>query len=191
MKISLELLTSMTTHIFHTNYHNIMLKVIARGIMVGDPIPDISLPLVSLISSSISIKTINLQELTRGKSTLLIGHPGAFTNFSTNEQIPDYRSASLPYQILFWSVNDPYVVKRYIEKYQIEFPMLCDFNGVLTRTLELGLPEDNFFAFCCRRAICMVDNAVVLGVSLEQTVQYTQATKPSMAQHLSQVIFNH
>ena len=154
--------------------------------MVGDRLPDITLPLV--ISNKIS--QVNLIDLTRGKSILFIGHPGAFTYYSTKEQFPDYKASGITQEIIIWSVNDPFVIRRYMEKYQIDYPMLCDFNGVLTRTFELGLPEEEYFSFCCRRAICLIKDSLILGVSLENNVQYTKSTNPTMAKHLSQVILN-
>lgn len=161
-----------------------MIRTIVRNIMVGDIIPNIVLPIIE----TSSVQTVNLLDITKDKTTLLIGHPGAFTNFTTKEMIPDYEEAGFPYQVIFFSVNDPFVMKKYAEKYKIKFPMLCDFNGVLTRTFEIGLPEDEYFSFCSKRILCVIKNTVILGVGLENSVQYTKITKPSAAKHLLQVI---
>ena len=68
-----------------------------RNIMVGDRIPKIVLPLVT----SQSTIPVNLADYLQGKTTLLIGHPGAFTSITTNFQIPDYREAKIPHQTIF------------------------------------------------------------------------------------------
>lgn len=155
--------------------------------MVGDRIPKIILPVVT----SQSTIPVNLADYLQGKTTLLIGHPGAFTSITTNFQIPDYREAKIPHQTIFWSVNDPFVIRKYIEKHKIEFPMLSDYNGELTRTLEVGLPEEEYFSFICRRVICLLKDDLILGVSLETDVMYTNLTSPQMAKHLSKVVFNY
>lgn len=155
--------------------------------MVGDKVPSLFLPVVDRSG----IKTVNIEDVFKDRTTLLIGHPGAFTHISTHEQIPDYDKYDTKHQIVLWSVNDPYVLRRYRDKYNIRFPMISDFNGTLTRTFELGLPEELYFTYISKRVICLMKDTLILGVSSEENVKYTKATKPSMAQHLSEVVFNY
>jgi peroxiredoxin len=161
-----------------------MIKFLLRRIMVGDKFPDITLP----IYHQDKIQITQLKALTQGQPHLFIGHPGAFTVLTTTKQIPDYIEANIQVPIVLWSVNDPFVIRKYAQKYKIPFSIICDYNGELTRLLELGLSEENFFSFCCIRTLCLVKDSVVFGVSTELNVEYTKSTKPEMAKHLLKVI---
>jgi peroxiredoxin len=161
-----------------------MLKVLLRNIMVGDKLPELTLP----IYFNNSLQHLNLPTLFDEKPYIMLGHPGAFTIISTNEQIPEYISEQSEVPVVLWSVNDPFVIKSYSQKYKIPFPVICDFNGELTRSLDLGLNEEDYFSYCCRRTLCIVKQGIVLAVSSELNVQYTKATKPKMAAHLLSLI---
>lgn len=161
-----------------------MLKVLMRNIMVGDTLPEITLP----VYMDKTIQNLKITELFPETPYILLGHPGAFTILSTKSQIPDYMSSKLPIPVVLWSVNDPFLIRRYAQKYEITLPIICDFNGELTRTFDLGLPEEEYFSFCCRRTLCIVKNSKILSVSSELNVQYTKATKPEMANHLISVL---
>lgn len=163
-----------------------MIRQLIRKIMVGDYIPNINLPLVTQGKAT----PVNLEEFFRDKTAILVGHPGAFTRYTTQEQIPDYIKANFPHQVYLWSVNDPFVLKKYAEKYNIEFPMFGDFNGELARNFEVTLPEEEYLSLCCKRTVIIVKNSRILGVSSELTVHYTKATKPDKVNHLLNVIFN-
>ena len=152
--------------------------------MVGDKFPEITLP----VYHQEKIQIIPIKALSQGQPCLFIGHPGAFTAISTTKQIPDYIKANLQVPIVLWSVNDPFVIRKYAQKHKIPFSIISDYNGELTRLLDLGLPEENFFSFCCQRTLCLVKDSFVFGVSRELNVEYTKSTQPDMAKHLLKVI---
>lgn len=162
-----------------------------RYLMVGDKLPNITLPYIT--SSGLEMTSVG--SLFSSKKSLVIGHPGAFTKFSTNSQVPDFQKA-LPEltekfdQVLCLSVNDPFELGHWKQKYGIQLNMLCDFKGDLTRVLELGLPDTEFFSFCCKRTLIIIKDTKVLGVSAENSVQYTEKTTPEAALKLYNSVFN-
>ena len=83
--------------------------------------------------------------------------------------LPDYikLSEELNRKVFAFSVNDRFVLEKYKKKYGLDIPMISDFNGELTRFLGLELDSKAYFSYCCRRALILVDESVVVGVSLE------------------------
>lgn len=154
--------------------------------MVGDKFPDIVLP----VFHQDKIQPMPIKVFSQGSPCIFIGHPGAFTLQTTNKQIPEFQDSGIQVPIVLWSVNDPFVIRKYAQKYKIPYSILCDFDGELTRSLDLGLSEELYFSFCCKRTLCVVQDSVVLGVNAEQDVGYTDNTKPDMAKHLIKVILH-
>jgi peroxiredoxin len=126
-----------------------------------------------------------IDSLFTGKKSLLIGHPGAYTKFSTDSMIPDYLNSTSSFQslginqLVFLSCNDSYVISAYVKKYRFLAPMICDFNSELSAYLRVSLPADKYFSRISRRFVSYIDEeGTVLGVTGEDNVQYTELTKP-------------
>lgn len=155
--------------------------------MIGDKIPDLSLPLVSG-HPNFSCESQSIRSLFLGRRSLVIAHPGVFTFLSTSRMLPEYIS-QLPEiqkagiaQVMAFSVNDKFTQTAFARKCQLPIPQLSDWRGELTHTLELGLPPELYFAYIARRAIFLVDEtATVLGLHCEENVLYTRKTAPSSA----------
>lgn len=167
-------------------------SILKRHILVGDRLPSISLPMVHLQSNdSLLTTTIPIDSLFLGKKSLLIGHPGAFTKYSTEEMIPDYlksmsnlKSIGIN-QVVFLSCNDSYVISAYAKKYNFDVPMICDFKSELSTHLRVVLPSDKYFSRITRRFVSYIDeDCTVMLVTGEDNVQYTDLTKPDPTSNL-------
>lgn len=161
-------------------------SILKRHILVGDKLPNFTLPIVHLQpnDSLLEVK-LPIDSLFTGKRSLLIGHPGAYTKFSTDSMIPDYLNSMNSFsslginQLVFLSCNDSYVISAYIKKYRFSAPMICDFNSELSTYLRVCLPADKYFSRISRRFVSYIDEeGTVLGVTGEDNVQYTEFTKP-------------
>ena len=158
-----------------------------RCIMIGERIPDLTLP-VTRCKPELHTEPTSLIALFTGQRTLVIAHPGAFTHNSTMRMLPDY-SEKLPdlkkagvSQVFAFSVNDKFVQEAYTKKYQFGLDTICDWSGELTHSLELGLPAELYFSYITRRAIFLVDETgTILGIRAEENVQYTRQTAPVSA----------
>jgi peroxiredoxin len=161
-------------------------SILKRNILVGDRLPNFTLPIVHLQpnDSLLEVK-LPIDSLFTGKKSLLIGHPGAYTKFSTDSMIPDYLNSTSSFQslginqLVFLSCNDSYVISAYVKKYRFLAPMICDFNSELSAYLRVSLPADKYFSRISRRFVSYIDEeGTVLGVTGEDNVQYTELTKP-------------
>ena len=161
-------------------------SILKRYILVGDRLPSFSLPIVHRQSdeSLLEVK-VPIDSLFPGKRSLLIGHPGAYTKFSTDSMIPEYLNSMSSFeslginQLVFLSCNDSYVISAYVKKYRFSAPMICDFNSELSSYLRVSLPANKYFSRISRRFVSYIDeDATVLGVAGEDNVQYTELTKP-------------
>lgn len=150
--------------------------------MVGDCLPSLSLPVLHSKASVLS----DLNAFFSSRRAILIGHPGAFTHYSTSQMFPEYIAFSKEnkIEVFAFSVNDEYVLRAYMSKCNITIPMISDFAGELTRHFNLELPAEEFFSHCCRRTVILLENSVILGVSSELSVQYTEKTAPATISEL-------
>lgn len=158
-----------------------------RFLMIGDRIPDLTLPLVSP-HPAVSSQNHSLRSLFTGRKSLVLTHPGAFTFLSSSRMLPEYMAALSALQtagiqqVLALSVNDKFVQTAFAQRCALSIGQISDWRGELTHTLELGLPADLYFAYVARRAIFLVDeSATVLGLRCEESVLYTRQTAPSSA----------
>ncbi|CAG9333568.1 unnamed protein product [Blepharisma stoltei] len=155
-------------------------KALKRYLLVGDRIPNLTLQIVY----QDKVYSMPMADIFSNKRNLIIGHPGAFTHFSTYEQLPEYQNYLSKFKalgienIFSLSINDHFVLKKYSEKYNIGIPMISDFKGDFVKNLDLALSEEEFFTATCRRTAIIIDDMVILGVSAEDDVQYTSKTKP-------------
>lgn len=154
--------------------------------MVGDVVPSLQLPLLKPEGEAIKVDKVNLHDLFKDKRTLLIGHPGAFTRFTTLKQLPEYTEALSALklagldQVIFTSVNDPFVMSEYCRRTNSQFNMLADWSGQLAANFDVLLPAKDFFASVSRRYFAYVEADLrVMAVSCELDVQYTARSTPA------------
>jgi len=159
--------------------------LVRRSLMVGEIVPNLELPLLKAEGESVNIEKISLAEYLKDKKTLLVGHPGAFTRFTTLKQLPDYTEAAAVLkeagvdQILFTSVNDQFVMAEYFKRTKSQFAMLADWNGKLAEAFQVELPAKEFFSRISRRYVAYIEGDLrIIAASCEQNVQYTERTAP-------------
>jgi peroxiredoxin len=83
--------------------------------------------------------------LTKGKRTILAFYPGAFTGTCTKEwcTFRDMFSdlQSLNGQLVGISVDAPFAQKAFAEKYNLNFPLLCDFKREVVHGYGIAWPN--------------------------------------------------
>ena len=90
-------------------------------------------------------KAVSLSEL-RGKPTVLVFFPGAFTSVCTKE-LCNFRDSlarfnSLNAQVIGISVDSPYAQKAFAEANKLNFTLLSDFNRRVVKAF--GIEDPNF-----------------------------------------------
>jgi peroxiredoxin len=90
-------------------------------------------------------KTVPLSEI-RGKPTVLLFFPGAFTSVCTKE-LCNFRDSlarfnSLNAQVIGVSVDSPYAQKAFAEANKLNFTLLSDFNRRAVKAF--GIEDPNF-----------------------------------------------
>lgn len=90
-------------------------------------------------------KAVSLSEL-RGKPTVLVFFPGAFTSVCTKE-LCNFRDSlarfnSLHAQVIGISVDSPYAQKAFAEANKLNFTLLSDFNRRAVKAF--GIEDPNF-----------------------------------------------
>jgi peroxiredoxin len=156
--------------------------------MVGDLLPDLVLPMLRSDGTAVKVTATRLMDLFKDKRSLLIGHPGAFTRFTTLKQLPEF-AAAMPAleaagvdQVVFTSVNDPFVMMEYLKRTDSAFSMIADWNGDLASSLGVVLPGKEFFCSISRRYLAYVEADLrIMAASCEQDVKYTHYTSPKRA----------
>ena len=117
-------------------------------------------------------KERNLSEfLVKGKRTILAFYPGAFTGVCDKEwcTLRDMFSdlERLDANVVGISVDAPWAQKAFVEKYNLNFPLLCDFNREVIR--KFGVVWKNLGGVngyeCANRAILVLDG--------EGTIRYS------------------
>ena len=111
-------------------------------------------------------KVRNLSEfLTKGNKTILAFFPGAFTGVCTQEMCTfrDMYSdlEKLNGNVVGVSVDPPFAQKAFAEKYNLKFPLLCDFKREVIK--EYGVVWKNLGGVegydTANRAIFVIDDA--------------------------------
>jgi len=93
---------------------------------IGDKAPEFS-----LYDADKKVRSLS-EFLTKGKRTILAFFPGAFTSVCTQE-FCTFRDMygeleKLNGMVVGVSVDAPFAQKAFAEKYNLKFPLLCDFN---------------------------------------------------------------
>ena len=126
---------------------------------VGDKAPDFAL-------YDYDRKVRKLSEfLTKGKKTILAFFPGAFTGVCTQEMCT-FRDMygeleKLNGTVVGVSVDAPFAQKAFAEKYNLKFPLLCDFDRQVIK--EYGVVWKNLGGVegydTANRAIYVIDGS--------------------------------
>ncbi len=104
-------------------------------VRIGDRAPDFAL-------YDYDKKVRNLSEfLTKGKKTILAFFPGAFTGVCTQEMCT-FRDMygdleKLDATVVGVSVDAPFAQKAFAEKYNLKFPLLCDFSREVIKKYDV------------------------------------------------------
>ena len=101
-------------------------------IEVGSKAPDFA-----LYDYNKKVRTLS-EFITKGKKTILAFFPGAFTSTCTQEMCT-FRDMygeleKLNGNVVGVSVDPPFAQKAFAEKYELKFPLLCDFNREVIKT---------------------------------------------------------
>jgi peroxiredoxin len=97
----------------------------------------------------------------RGKTTVLLFFPLAFSGVCTNEMCAmaeDYsRYQELGVEVLGISVDSPYVNVKFAEACRAAFPIVSDFNREATRAYQVLRPDLGGLLDVSERAVFVID----------------------------------
>ena len=144
------------------------------------PILDVSIVLNGEISQT------STDELLRGKNIVLVGVPGAFTPTCHVQHLPGYiENIDLinkkGYQVIFMSVNDPFVMKAWEESSNSKnITMIADGNGSLTDSLDLAMDGSAFaLGKRCQRFAMIIQNGIIKVINTEDGPGLNQSSAES------------
>lgn len=120
------------------------------------------------------VEKVNIHDYCKGKKTILVGLPGAFTPTCSGRQVPGYlenqdkfKKAGID-EVIVYCVNDPAVMKGWGISQGIEGSMitfLADPAAEFTKALDLQIqhpgPESKgLYGRCKRSALYVVDSVI-------------------------------
>lgn len=125
------------------------------------------------------IKDVAMADLLTGKRVIIFGVPGAYTPVCSTKHLPGYVEQADRLkdegtdEIVCVSVNDPFVMSAWAEKYGAtgKVLMLCDPKAELTRALGLDLDLSVYgLGQRSQRYSMVVENGVVKSVNVEKSI---------------------
>lgn len=143
---------------------------LAAMIKVGDKLPEATLYEGSPANG------VNTAELTKGKTVVLFGVPGAFTPACTNSHLPGYieKAAEMKAggvdEIVCMAVNDPFVTGAWAKEKAAEgkVRILADVKCQLTQAMGLELDlADVLGTVRCKRFSMLLKDGVVKSFEVE------------------------
>lgn len=156
-----------------------------RALRVSDPIPDISVIVVKETNGKVGIQGgISAASLFKGKKSVLVGFPGAFTPTCTGKHIPAYIQSLADFakkdvQIIALAVNDAFVLKEFHEELKAgSLTFLADGGGALTRGLDAGIDlTDKALGYRTRRFAAVVVDGTITVVYDEKGAEMTELSQ--------------
>ena len=136
-------------------------------------IPSIIIP---IIKDEKFINT-NLFDALKNKKIVIFGVPGAYTPTCSERHLPDFIKLYKEInekgvdEIYCLSVNDPFVMKSWLAKYDDNCRILgiADGNGDLTKLLQLTTDKtSNFMGIRCKRFAMIVENNIIAKIFIEE-----------------------
>ena len=137
------------------------------SIAIGDTLPDATL----LRMSDAGPEQLSLTDLTKGRSVVMVGLPGPFTDTCTDAHIPSLIRARAELdqegvdEVICFAVIDPFVMKAWAETTGASeggITMLADSAGELTKALGLDFdaPVVGFYGRTVRHSMLVEDRVV-------------------------------
>jgi peroxiredoxin len=123
-------------------------------------------------------KDVNSRELFKGKKSLVVALPGAFTPTCTSKQLPGYEEKYNEFkeqgvdEIYCLSVNDAFVMHNWGKSLGIKnVKMLPDGNADMTRQMGMLVKKENLgFGKRSWRYAMLIDNITIKVMWIEQNI---------------------
>ncbi len=123
-------------------------------------------------------KDVNSRELFKGKKSLVIALPGAFTPTCTSKQLPGYEEKYSEFkeqgidEVYCLSVNDAFVMHNWGKSLGIKnVKMLPDGNADMTRQMGMLVKKENLgFGKRSWRYAMLIDNITIKVMWIEQNI---------------------
>ena len=151
------------------------------------------LPSIELMKGFPEVEKVNIHDYCKGKKTILVGLPGAFTPTCSGRQVPGYlenqdklKEAGIN-EVIVYCVNDPAVMQAWSKCQKIEGSMitfLADPAAEFTKAVDLQInhpgPEaKGIIGRCKRSALYIVDGVIEKRVVSEGPDDPTGDNDPS------------
>jgi len=156
-----------------------------RSLRVGDPIPDLSVNVVKETGGKLGVQGgVSAASLFKGKKSVLVGFPGAFTPTCTGTHIPAYIQSLAAFakkevQVVGLAVNDAFVLREFHEDLKAgSMTFIADGSGALTRGLDAGVDlTDKALGYRTRRFAAIVVDGTVTAVYDEKGAGMTELSQ--------------
>ncbi len=125
------------------------------AVKVGDKAPGFE-----LLDTDLNKRSLD-EFLSKGRPVILLFFPGAFTSVCTKElctfrdRMAELEKANA--EVLAISVDSPFALKAFKEKYNLNFTLLSDFNKEVIRKYGVVLPELLGLRELAKRAVFILD----------------------------------
>jgi len=142
----------------------------------GEKAPDFTLP----CADGESIGTLTLSEEIGKENIVLLFFPGAFTSVCTSqmcevtENLERFNRVNA--RVFGISVDTPFVHNEFIQKYQLKFPLLSDFNKQAIQSYGVVLEDLLGLKGLAKRSVFIIDKQ---GVVRYQWVSDDPRIKPN------------
>jgi len=137
------------------------------------------------------MQSLTNKELFEGKKVVLFAVPGAFTPTCSNAHLPEFITLADKIKakgvdaIYCVSVNDAFVMKAWGDSQNAqEITMLGDGDGSFTKSLGLDKDTASFGGVRSTRYAMIVENAVVIGLFVEQDKEFVVSRAESVLEKL-------
>ena len=152
--------------------------------MAGDPIPELRVMIVKPEGGKFVIESnVYAPDLFKGKKTVLVGFPGAFTQTCTEKHIPEYVQMMEEFkkkqvQLIGLAVNDAFVLKDFAEELKAQMVFIADGGAKFTKALAAGMDmSSHFLGYRTRRFSAIVVDNKLTEVNDEEGPKLTNVSK--------------
>ncbi|XP_035432788.2 peroxiredoxin-5, mitochondrial-like [Spodoptera frugiperda] len=144
-------------------------NVFTRIIRVGETLPD------CVLYEDYPTNSIKLPDFLLARNVVIFAVPGAFAPGCSRTHLPGYLSVANRmksdgvHEIICVSVNDPYVMAAWSEKYHTKgkVRMLADPSGDFVRAIGLGMNIPTLGGYRAKRFSMFTTNSVVKELNIE------------------------
>ncbi len=167
--------------------------MVSRMIKPGEHIPDATLRESRGYDDTSHCPTapepVEVKDLTKGKTVVFFGLPGAFTPTCSGKHLPGYIEAAPALkkkgvdEIVCLSVNDAYVMAAWGRDQKVDGKVRMLGDGAAELTKKLGLEVDlsaGGMGLRCRRFSMLVVDGVVKTINVEDKGQFTVSDAQTM-----------